>query len=207
MKISHWIYLLLVNIFLFSSCIHKNVDKLKAESDDTLDMEELLRLYEAKEYQQFIDKVEVEINKSDDDLGLQIGLAVAYGEIGNYEKAFFYARKQLQMDSGDYYAMLVIGDLHQALENPDSAEIYYNRVIELHPTYAQVYLNLAQLYEKEGKKQEAINNYIGAAALFDYNNHKEQVVTISNKVLELDPTNKQAKYFLEKIHIKAPKLE
>lgn len=207
MKISHWIYLLLVNIFLFSSCIHKNVDKLKAESDDTLDMEELLRLYEAKEYQQFIDKVEVEINKSDDDFGLQIGLAVAYGEIGNYEKAFFYARKQLQMDSGDYYAMLVIGDLHQALENPDSAEIYYNRVIELHPTYAQVYLNLAQLYEKEGKKQEAINNYIGAAALFDYNNHKEQVVTISNKVLELDPTNKQAKYFLEKIHIKAPKLE
>lgn len=207
MKISHWIYLLLVNIFLFSSCIHKNVDKLKAESDDTLDMEELLRLYEAKEYQQFIEKVEVEINKSDDDFGLQIGLAVAYGEIGNYEKAFFYARKQLQMDSGDYYAMLVIGNLHQALENPDSAEIYYNRVIELHPTYAKVYLNLAQLYEKEGKKQEAINNYIGAAALFDYNNHKEQVVTISNKVLELDPTNKQAKYFLEKIHIKAPKLE
>lgn len=202
MKISKWSYLLFASFTLLISCNTKNESTSENDKAHGTRIDSLMSLYNNNQYEEFVNLAEKDLDLMDKWL---VPLAAAYGELGDFESGFYVARVQLTNEPKDYHAMLVIGNFHLTLENYDSAEIYYNRVIELRPTYSRAYVNLGTTYEIQGKKQDAINNYIEAAELCDFNNKKEDVAKLSNRVLELDPTNKQAKNFLERLHIKAPK--
>ena len=197
MKISKVIYYLLASITLLISCNSKNnvdsaKDNDKAKSDF---IDSLVSLYNDKKYAEFIDRAEKELEWEDAKNGWLVPLSDAYAEIGDFNNAFYLARTQLEMHPKDDNAVLVIGNYHFVLEQLDSAEIYYRKVLEMNPAFARAHLNLAMLYEKQNKKSEAIDSYLEAIDMFDKNNYNEEVVTFSNKVLVLDPTNKQAKNF------------
>jgi len=200
MKFSKKLYFILLATLLFSACNSKTkVDTSKSESEKAADerMDRMMTLYNNQNYAAFIEMAEMELELSDRMDKLLVPLADAYGQIGDFESAFYVIRIQLKRDSTDYNALLVVGNMHNVQESLDSAEIYYKRVIELNPAFARAYLNLAMVYEKQDKKQEAINQYLEAVTLFDLHNFKDEIVKFSNKVLELDSTNQKAKYYLK----------
>jgi tetratricopeptide (TPR) repeat protein len=202
MKLSYLSCLFIVVILQFSACNSKTkVDTSKSESEKAADerMDRMMTLYNNQNYAAFIEMAVKELELSDRMNRLLVPLADAHGQIGDFESAFYVVRTQLKWDSTDYNALLLVGNMHNVQERLDSAEIYYKRVIELNPAYARAYLNLAMVYEKQDKKQEAINQYLEAVTLFDLHDFKDEVVKFSNKVFELDSTNLKAKYYLEKV--------
>lgn len=133
------------------------------------------------------------MNKSENDYGFFLALSDAYGNLGNYDKAFYYAEKLIEKEPSNYYALFALGNYHYLFEKLDSAEFYYNKVLNINPGYARANLNLAQLFEKQNKKDEAVEQYLKAIELFKANNFKEEVIQYSKQVLSLDPNNKIAK--------------
>jgi tetratricopeptide (TPR) repeat protein len=186
---------LIVLSLILISCQNKKapIAQISAEKAHDEQMEKITDLYNSRHYDEFIKLAEIELNKSENDFGFYLALSDAYGNLNNFEKAFYYARKQLEFEPSDYYTMLVMGNYHFVLEKLDSAEFYYNKVLEIRPTYARANLNLAQLFEKQNKKNEAVEQYLKAIELFKENNFKEEVIQYSKQVLSLDPNNKLAK--------------
>lgn len=177
------------------SCQNKkaSISQTTEEKSPDEKMERITELYNSGQYAEFIKEAEAELSKSQKDFGFFLALSDAYGNLNNFEKAFYYARKQLELEPSDYYTMLALGNYYFVLEKLDSAEFYYNKVLEIRPTYVRANLNLAQLFENQNKKNEAIEQYLKAIELFKQNNFKEEVIQYSKQVLKLDPNNKLAK--------------
>ena len=177
------------------SCQNKkaSISQTTEEKSPDEKMERITELYNSGQYAEFIKEAEAELSKSQKDFGFYLSLSDAYGNLNNYEKAFYYARKQLELEPSDYYTMIALGNYYFVLEKLDSAEFYYSKVLEIRPTYVRANLNLAQLFENQNKKNEAIEQYLKAIELFKQNNFKEEVIQYSKQVLKLDPNNKLAK--------------
>ena len=191
-------------LFVLCSCLNKKTPSTQiAENKDFNEkMEKITELYNSGQYVEFIKAAEVELSESNKDFGFYLALSDAYGNLNNFEKAFYYARKQLEIKPSDYYTMLAIGNYHFVLEKLDSAEFYYNKVLEIQPTYARANLNLAQLYEKQNKKDAAVEQYFKAIELFKENNFNEEVILYSKQILKLDPNNKLANEYLVPPYLK-----
>ncbi|MDA3882169.1 MAG: hypothetical protein PF481_02690 [Bacteroidales bacterium] len=190
---------LIVLSLILISCQNKKapIAKISEEKAHDEQMEKITELYNSGQYAEFIKLAEIELNKSENNYNLYLGLSHAYGSLGIYDKAFYYAEKLLEKEPSNYYALFAIANYHFMLEELDSAEIYFNKVLEITPTYARVNLNLALLYEIQGKKNKAVKNYLIAIELFKENNFIEEVIQYSKQVLILDPNNKIAKENLE----------
>lgn len=191
---------LIIVIFLLASCQNRKnqeTQHIVETSHDTL-MERITELYNSREYVEFIKLAENELNKSEDDFGFYLALSDAYGNLGDWYKAFYYAEKLLENEPSNYYALFAIGNYNFILEKLDSAEFYYNKVLTINPNYARANLNLAELYTKQDNKAKAVEQYLKAIELFRVNNFNDEVVHYSNEVLKLDPDNKMAKEYLVK---------
>lgn len=165
---------------------------------------DIIELYNSGKYAEFVEALEKKIGKPNFDTKLYLALSDAYGNLEKFDKAFFYARKQLELVPADYYTLLAIGNYHFLLEKLDSAEIYYLKVLDLNPNYARANLNLAQLYEEQKKKNEAIEQYIKAIELFKANGLDDEVVFYSKKALSIDPNNKILEEYLIPDLLKSP---
>jgi len=186
---------LIVLSLILISCQNKKapIAQISEEKAHDEQMEKIMELYNSRQYDEFIKLAEIELNKSENDYSFFLALSDAYGNLGKYDKAFYYAEKLLEKEPSNYYALFALGNYHYLLEKLDSAEFYYNKVLEIRPTYARANLNLAQLFEKQNKKNEAVEQYLKAIELFKENNFKEEVIQYSKQVLSLDPNNRLAK--------------
>jgi tetratricopeptide (TPR) repeat protein len=192
---------LLSFLFLFPiliSCQNKKTlsSQISEEKSSDQQMEKIIELYNSKKYADFIKLAEIELNKPENDNFILLALSDAYGNLGNYDKAFYYAEKLLEKEPSNYYALFALGNYHFMLEELDSAEFYYNKVLEIRPSYARAYIHLARIYEKQNKNEHAVEQYLNAIELFNANNFKEEVILFSKQVLSLDPNNKLAKEYL-----------
>lgn len=68
-------------------------------------------------------------------------------------KALF--QKALQLDAADPGAYFELGNLYDALGQPDSAEIMYLKAIENQPGYVSAYLNLGLFYFNQGQMEDS----------------------------------------------------
>ena len=186
---------LTVLLFIICSCQNKKAPSTQIKQEKAYDekMEKITELYNSGKFVEFIKLAEAELSKSENDFEFFLALSDAYGNLGNFDKAFYYAEKLLEKEPKNYYALLAIGNYHFILEELDSAEFYYNKVLEIRPSYARANLNLAQLFEKQNKTSEAVEQYLKAIELFKENNFKEEVILYSKQILSLDPNNKLAK--------------
>lgn len=180
---------------ILNSCQNKKAPIAQISEEKSHDelMEKITELYNSKKYEEFIKAAEAELSKSSKDFGFYLALSDAYGNLNNFEKAFYYARKQLESEPSDYYTLFALGNYHFVQGKLDSAEFYYNKVLDIRPTYARANLNLAQLFEKKNKKDEAVEQYLKAIELFKENNFNDEVILYSRQILKLDPSNKLAK--------------
>lgn len=190
---------LIVLSLILISCQNKKapIAQISEEKAHDEQMEKIMELYNSQQHAEFIKLAEIELNKSEYDKSLLLALSVAYSDLNNFEKAFYYARKHLELKPSDYYTMLAIGSYHFFLEQLDSAEFYYSKVLEIRPTYARANINLALLYEKQNKKNEAIEQYLKAIELFNENNFGEEVILCLEQIFKLDPKFILTKEILE----------
>ncbi len=188
-------------LFFIVSCHNTNTQKTQEPNEMSHDekMGKITELYNSGEYETFIKLAENELNNTENDFEFFLALSNAYGNLGNYDKTFYYAEKLLEKEPTNYYALLALGNYYFVLEKLDSAEFYYNKVLSINPNYARANLNLAQLFVKKGEKNKAIEQYIKAIELFNQNNFEDEVLLYSKEVLKLDPENKIAKEYIDKL--------
>lgn len=192
-----------VLFFIVVSCQNKKVPqvqdtKVQSTNEKAHDelMDKVTELYNTGNYAEFIELAEIEVSKSENNSEFYLALSSAYGELGNYDKALKYVRMLLEKEPSNYHALLQSGNVFFVLEKLDSAELYYQKTLDINPDYARANLNLAQLYEKKGLKDKAVEQYLKAIKLFDENNLKNEVIQFSREVIKLDPNNQLAKEYL-----------
>lgn len=191
---------LIIVIFFLASCQNGKKQETQHNGETTHDelMERITELYNSRKYVEFIKLAENELKNSENDFGFYLALSDAYGNLGDWDKAFYYAEKLLDKEPSNYYALFAIANYNLILEKLDSAEFYYKKVLTINPNYARANLNLAELYTKQDHKAKAVEQYLKAIELFRDNNFNDEVIHYSNEILKLDPDNKMAKEYLVK---------
>ena len=127
-------------------------------------------------------------------------IAIIYSEAlaatGNFEASIEVLDRKMAQEPGNYYVLQSKGNTYSVAEQYDSAIYYFDRVIEMKPTYARPYINKGDIYTRLDDKENAISNYMKAVYLFDRNSCLDEVYQYCNKILELDPSNKEALEYL-----------
>ena len=138
----------------------------------------------------------------DDPYNISIIYAEGMAAKGYVEKAINVLDKKISKTPDDYFLYNTKGNVYYVAGQLDSAFQYYNKVIEMRPGYARAYIRNGEICELVDDNEWAIKYYFQALKLFAANNFKDEVLLYSNKILELDPTNEEAKAYLEEFEKK-----
>lgn len=65
----------------------------------------------------------------------------------------------LDNDSSDPFILYAIATEYNVLNDEQNAFLYYNRLVDEHPSYVGTYYHLGKLFEKTGGKEKAIMIY------------------------------------------------
>jgi len=193
------ITLILVGFLILGSCANQqpngtasnDVAVTQSETEAKDDGKKLTEAYQNKDWETVVSIGDTLIDEKD-----TMNLAVLYSEAlaatGNPQKALSVLDKKLKSAPDDYYLYQTMGNVYYMMERYDSAIINYEKVISLKPTYARPYINEGEICEILGDKPRAIANYLAAMRLFAANNFFQETLEFANRVLSLDPTNKEA---------------
>ena len=136
----------------------------------------------------------------DDPQNISIAYAEALAAKGNFEKAINVLNKKIAQTPDDYYLFQTKGNVFTVAEKYDSAIVNYDIVISMKPTYARPYIYEGEIFEVLGNKQKAVSSYLGAMRLFAGHNVIEETLLYCDRILSLDPTNAEAKEYIEQIN-------
>ena len=135
----------------------------------------------------------------DDPKNISIIYAEALASKGNIEKAIHVLDNKIAIKPDDYYLLQTKGNVYYVAEKYDSAIVCYDKVIDMRPTYARPYVYEGEIYAELGEKQKAIARYLEAIKLFATNNLIDETIFFSNRVLELDSANVDAKRYIKQV--------
>ena len=182
---------------LLSSCDNTHKSRQVNTPKDGLAL--ISEAYEKKDWDQVLSIGDTLIG-DDDPKNISIMYAEALAAKGNYEKAINVLNKRIANKPDDYYLFQTKGTIFYIAEVYDSAIVCYDKVIDMRPTYARPYVYEGNIYAKLDEKQKAVARYLEAIELFAANDYIDETITFCNRVLELDPTNTEAKRYLKQIH-------
>ena len=137
------------------------------------------------------------------------GLVALYTQ-GKLEEALVQGHALAEQFPNDFIVPNILGAVYAGKGQHDEAVMYYNRVIDLKPDFAEVYSNLANAFNNLGKYEEAIAGYNKAIKLkpdfagIYYNrgnvlnalDRYEEAIKSFNKAIELNPDYTEAHYNL-----------
>ncbi len=106
---------------------------------------------------------EVELDPEDGEL--QLDLAHWYQVVGRYEEAVVASLRAADLCPEDAEVYFSLGEAYLAQHRMDDAVAAFERAIELEPVRGHV--SVAQLYEREGRMDEANAHYLAAADAAD----------------------------------------
>lgn len=108
------------------------------------------------DYAAQVPELEAQVEENPEDLATLQDLAIAYYQTGQYEQAVETYQKMLDIeDSAVVHNNL--GNVYRDWEKTDEAIQQYETAIELDPTLASAYTNLAMLYALDGQTEEAVS--------------------------------------------------
>ena len=129
------------------------------QSDDAA-----LNTWLATQSKEFLDKV-LSINPDNDSAHVGIGACYVFGGLGaNPMQGIAEIQKVLQKDSTNLYAHIVLGVGGVKSGQYDKAAQHFNTVLRYQPDNIEAIFSLAELYDRQGDKQNAVKWYTKALA-------------------------------------------
>lgn len=146
----------------------------------------------------------------DKEARLYIALGVAYGQNKQYDKAFDFLKKAIELDSASDDAYTNMGLFYSKMGNYEKSREMLQKAIAIDSTNEKAYFNLGNDYADAGDFHTAIEFYQKAlkvnpklviamnnmgnsyGAMKEFTNARE----IFMKALQIDPFNEEAKYNL-----------
>ena len=114
-------------------------------------------------------------------------LSLIYISDNNYEAAMPHLERLLEKKPSDMQVLLYLAEAYNAVEDEDNLIDVYNRILQYHPDFVDVALNLGYLYTKRGAFTLAEQEF--------------------ERVLNLDQGNEKALFYLTYIYISTGKTE
>jgi tetratricopeptide (TPR) repeat protein/DNA-binding beta-propeller fold protein YncE len=135
----------------------------RAEIDAILDKEKGIQ--ESKQKDLIAGKFKEKLNKNPEDIDTRIQLGIAYAENGYLEDAKAEFTRVLEKDSDNIDAISNLGSCALAENDYKAAVSQYSKAEKLAPEDAEVKINLAIAYYKDGKLDQARAKFKDAKAL------------------------------------------
>jgi tetratricopeptide (TPR) repeat protein len=145
-----------------------------------------LALYQQGEFSQSVEAYQKVTQVAPQDPVPYEKLADLFEKQNDYAEAAKMAAK-----AADNY--LNVRDVNKAIEN-------WARIINLQPHHQLGYTKLAMIYEKMGKKDEAVEQYLNLASLMQQSGGRLKAIQIVEHSLKLHPEHLKAKMTLTALH-------
>lgn len=151
-------------------------------------------------------------------------LALALYELGEYKEALHFYQRVARSTPEDPIPMEKVAELFERMGRVDqsidaymrSAELYVKNkevnkcidlwlhVISINPEYMAAHSRLGMLYERLGKKGEAIKSYLVVASLLQHSGDVQKAAQAVIHSLQLDPENVEANHALSLLKMGHP---
>lgn len=151
----------------------------------------------------------------DEKAGIHNILSKDYLILQKLAPALRHSQKAVELEPGDMEYNFMLGSIYRIAQQPDSAEIYFERVIELDSLYFQAYYSLAQLNEasKPLKSLEVYNRLleltgpewnvlIKIAELNERMGNVDLTINTVEELLKLNPSNLKLQKLLIESYLK-----
>lgn len=89
-------------------------------------------------------------------------------------------------------AFMHAAELNMKSENVDKAIENWIKVINLHPIYKDAHTRLAMVYERHGKKNEAVTQYLSIASLLQQIGESDEAMKLVEQAIKTMPDNRDA---------------
>lgn len=161
--------------------------------------------------------------RSPDSIKARLNLVRALATAGNYSEALAQARQAEKLDAGDAELAMLRGSIYARLGDTNQAEKWLKKAAkqkeQLGDFYAQVYTDLAKVYEDEGRLDEALRAYdrvleytpISATAyqskarIYELKGKTEEALNAYKTAYEYDTQDKVSLKAIERLSRKLPK--
>jgi tetratricopeptide (TPR) repeat protein len=118
--------------------------------------------------------------------------ANAYRRLGEMKAAIHYAEIGATLSPGEGWIRHVLGLTYEEAGDLDLAEKSFEKAVELVQSEVEFILDLARMYEKRGKKEQALTQYRNALIQFQgfdeiaLKRHEEEIKTARAGILRLE---------------------
>ncbi|MCF6270753.1 MAG: tetratricopeptide repeat protein [Melioribacteraceae bacterium] len=154
----------------------------------------------------------------DEQAGIHYALSKDYLILQKLAPALKHSRKAVELGSDDVEYNFLLGNIYRIVQLPDSAEIYFEKVIKLDSLYFQAYYSLAQLNEAK-KPLQALGIYdkllkltgpewsvlVKIAELNERMGNVDNTINTVEKLLKLNPSNLKLQKLLIESYLKQDK--
>ena len=146
-----------------------------------------------------------------------MNLALAFLNMSEYDKALKYYLRAAEIAQDDPVPLEKAATLYESLgqlekasrlsergaelylkeKNPEKAIENWSRAVALFPQNLQAHSRLALVYERLGRKPQAIREFLHVASLLQHAGQREKAFNAANRALKLDPLSKEVQQALE----------
>ncbi len=154
----------------------------------------------------------------DEQAGIHHSLSKDYLILQKLAPALKHAKRAVELASDDVEYNFLLGSIYRIAQQPDSASLYFGRVIKLDSLYFQAYYSIAQLNEanKPLKSLEVYNKLlrltgpdwnvlVKIAELNERMGNVERTINTVEELLKLNPSNLKLQKLLIDSYIKTNK--
>jgi chemotaxis protein methyltransferase CheR len=115
--------------------------------------------FKNKAYVEAIDKAKQALHLQSQNFEADYLLAQIYANLGKYSQAIEYCKRASKLDSMSIFPYYLQAQIAEEQDDLETAKIYLRKVIYLCPYFVSAYLELGNIYNKEGKLNIAIKMY------------------------------------------------
>jgi chemotaxis protein methyltransferase CheR len=115
--------------------------------------------FKNKAYVEAIDKAKQALHLQSQNFDANCLLAQIYANLGQYSQAVEYCKRASKLDSMSVFPYYLQAQIAEEQDDLETAKIYLKKVIYLCPSFVSAYLELGNIYHKEGKLNIAIKMY------------------------------------------------
>ncbi len=101
----------------------------------------------------------LKLNPANDSVRIGLGASYLYSNMANPMDGILKIREVVEKDSTNVYALMTLGEASLLSGQLDKAIERFAKVVQLQPANLEATLSLADTYEREGNKKEAVKWY------------------------------------------------